>query len=207
MKTRSPSPTATATPTVSGSGDDRATLSCTNATWAGDYAGGYVWQAPAATSLSWLRDGAPVGGAPTSALTASQPGLYACVETGTNRAGSATVTSGVIQVRAAKLRVIAKTRKRKAKPGNAAIFKLQLVNQGDLAVRAPRLCAKVPKKARKYLEAPRCKRFGKLNGGRRRTAKLKVLVKRAAPPGTYKLKFVAKGAPAKPAFARLQVLP
>jgi hypothetical protein len=93
-------PSGVTPPQISGGGQTGSTLSCTQGTWAADDAGSYVYRAPDAYSYAWTLNGATVAGATSGRLTATAAGSYACRVTASDRAGSATQTSGSVLVSA-----------------------------------------------------------------------------------------------------------
>ncbi len=202
-------------PSVSGSTTTPAGLTCSQGTWA-SYPGSFVYAEPQSYSYQWTKNGAAIGGATSSGLTATDPGSYACTVTAANQEGSATQTSGGFSVAApaptpaplatpkkARFKLVVKTKKVRVEAGKLATFKILALNQGDLGAKL-RVCAKVPKKARKVLK-PKCAKLGTVKGKGRKVAKVKVKTKPKA-KGTYKLKLIVKGAPGKPAKAKLQII-
>jgi hypothetical protein len=71
-------------------------LSCGPASWAGDLAEAFLYRAPQSLSYGWVTDGGAVPGADKQSLHVSAAGVYRCVETATNRAGSTTQTSSPV---------------------------------------------------------------------------------------------------------------
>jgi phage FluMu protein Com len=199
------SPTGTGAPTLTrGAKAARAKLACTEGSWAADFAGSFVYQAPRSFAFQWTRNGAAVAGATASTFTAKSPGTYACTVTATNQTGSASQTSGTVVVKAAKAKLTTK-RKAKAHPGGVAIFKVKIVNKGDLASKkSVKLCAKVPKKARADIKAPKCKNLGKLKAQSKRTTRLRFEVGPDA-SGVYKVTFRARGIAGKAVKAKIVV--
>jgi len=198
------SPTGTGAPVISRSTAVRAALSCSDGTWAADFAGSFVYQAPRTFAYQWSLDGAAVPGATASTYMASAPGSYACTVTATNQTGAASQTSAAVAVKAAKAKLTTK-RKAKAQPGGIATFKVKVVNQGDIqTAKNVKVCAKVPKKAKADVKTPKCKKLGKLKGQGKRTATLKFKVGPEA-SGTYKVTFRAKGIAGKPVKAKIVV--
>ncbi|MFN8217453.1 MAG: hypothetical protein U0R71_12745 [Solirubrobacterales bacterium] len=201
------SPSASAAPVVTrGAKATAAQLSCSTGTWAADAPGAFVYQSPSSYAYQWLRNGAPLTGAVAPTLTATKPGEYACTVTGTNQEGSASSTSAAAAtVKAAKFKLVVKTKKAKAKPGKLATFKLQAQNQGDLKSKSSSICVKLTKAQRQALKAPKCKKLGQVGAAVRKTVKLKIKVKPEA-QGTYKIKLVPKGTGGKAVKAKLQVI-
>ncbi|MFL5873717.1 MAG: hypothetical protein ACJ75T_09640 [Solirubrobacterales bacterium] len=197
------SPTATAAPAIARNSMSRPALSCSNGTWATDFAGSYVYQAPTTFAYQWLRNGAPIAGGTAAALTAQSAGQYLCVVTAANQAGSAAVASAPVKVKAAKFKLTTK-KNAKAEAGDLVTFKVKAVNQGDLKPKSARLCVKLPGPATDDLKAPKCKTLG-LKGRAKKTLTLKVKVKPGAEEGTAKLSFLVKGAAGKTAKSKIVV--
>jgi len=196
------SPTGTGAPAVTRSARSRASLSCSNGTWAADFAGSYVYQAPTKFAYQWTRNGVAVAGAVASTLNARTAGTYGCIATATNQAGSATQTSAGIAVKAAKLKLTVR-KKVAVKPGRLAKLKLRIANVGDVATGRAQICLKTGKRA-KALKALKCKKLGPIPGGAKLAGTLRLKVSPVA-TGTYRVKLIVKGAPAKPAKARILV--
>jgi hypothetical protein len=201
------SPSGTGAPLITRDPANPAALSCSTGSWAGDYPGSLVYQAPRAYGYQWLLNGAAVSGATAGTLTATQAGSYTCTVTATNQSGSASQSSAAATaVSAAKVKLTVKPKKAKAKAGKAAKFKVQVLNQGDLATATAKLCVKVPKKAKKALKAPKCKKLGVVGALTTRTAKLQVKVKKSAAKGNYKVTLQVKGSAGKAVKATVKVL-
>jgi DNA-binding beta-propeller fold protein YncE len=201
------SPSGTGVPVVTRDATNPAMLSCSTGTWAADYPGGSVYQAPRTYGYQWLLNGTAVSGGTASTLNAMQPGSYTCTVTATNQSGSASQTSGAAAtVSAASVKLTVKPKKAKAKPGKLATFKVQALNQGDLATGNAKVCVKVPKKAKKALKAPKCKKLGVVGALAKKTTKLKVKVKKNAAKGSYKLTIQVKGSAGKAVKATVKVL-
>ncbi|HEX5610760.1 MAG TPA: hypothetical protein VFX45_11805 [Solirubrobacterales bacterium] len=196
------SPSGTAVPAIARAAELRTALSCSQGTWAPDFAGSNVYRAPNRFAYQWLRDGQPVPGATASKFTATDPGSYTCAVTASNQAGSATQTSAATALTGVTLKLTVK-RKVKAKPGKVARLKLTIENLGDLVSRSDRLCVKVGKQG-KALKAPRCKLLGVIPGGATRTDTVGLRV-RAGASGTYRVKLIVKGAPAQAVTAKILV--
>jgi hypothetical protein len=198
------SPSGTGAPAVARVAGNPATLTCSQGSWAPDFAGSFVYQAPRSYAYQWSNNGAAISGATSSSYTATSPGTYACTVTATNQTGSASQASSGVAVSAAKLMLSTK-KKASAKAGKAATFKVSVLNQGELASPTAKVCVTVPKKARKTIKAPKCKKLGPLAAGRKGSATLKLKVAKKARPGTYKVSILAKGAPANTVKAKLVV--
>lgn len=199
-------PTATAAPVVSrGTKAARSQFTCSGGTWAADAPGAFLYQSPRALAYQWTRGGAAIPGAVGTSLTATTPGKYACVVTATNQAGSTASTSATSMVKAAKFKLVVKTKKAKARVGQLATFTIQAANQGDLKSKNSRICVKLTKAQKKVLKQPKCKQLGKVVASKRKSTKLKVKVLPNA-VGTYTLKLIPKGTGGKAAKAKLQVI-
>jgi DNA-binding beta-propeller fold protein YncE len=197
------SPSGTGAPTVSRDSEERSTLSCSIGAWAPDHPGSFVYQAPRTFAYQWKRDGVALAGEVASTFAAQSPGTYGCVVTATNQTGSARQTSLAVNVQAAKLKLTTK-RKAHAKPGQTVKFRVTATNQGDLISESAKVCAKLPKSAKGELKAPKCRSLGGLEGGGKRSAKLKIKVLGSA-GGTYKVTFQVKGSAGKAAKSKLVV--
>jgi DNA-binding beta-propeller fold protein YncE len=201
------SPSGTGAPAVTRDAVNPAALGCSTGSWAGDYPGSFVYQAPRSYAYQWLLNGAAISGATAATLTATQAGSYTCTVSATNQAGSASQSSAAPAiVTAAKVKLTIKPRKAKAKAGKPAQFKVQTLNQGDLSTGNAKVCVKVPKKAKKALKAPKCKKLGVVGALGKKTTKLKVKVKPAAAPGNYKVTIQVKGSAGKAVKATVKVL-
>ncbi|HEX4670008.1 MAG TPA: hypothetical protein VH275_08570 [Solirubrobacterales bacterium] len=198
------SPSGTAAPQVTRSAKVPAELSCTTGNWAADYSGSFVYQAPQSFSYQWTNNGVAIAGATAKTLLATAAGSYACVVTAANQAGSATQTSAAAAISASNVTLTAK-KKAKVKPGGVATFKIQAVNQGDLGAANAMVCTKVPKKAKKFLKAPKCKALTPVAAGATATATLKIKVKRSAHRATYKVTFQVTGSGGQAAKAKILV--
>lgn len=198
------SPSGTGAPTIARSAKTRSELTCSQGSWAADYPGSFVYQAPRTYSYQWALNGTAIAGATAPTLATTKPGSYSCAVTATNQLGSANQTSAPINVKAAKVKLTTK-KKAKVKPGGTATFKVKGVNQGDLKSKNAKVCVKVPSKAKADLKAkPKCKALGKVKGGGKDSAKLKIKVGENA-AGTYKVTFQVKGSPGKAAKAKIVV--
>ncbi len=190
-------------PAITRDAKNRAALTCPTGSWAADFAGGFVYQAPTTYAYQWLRNGAPVAGATAATLTAKSAGTYSCTVTAANQAGSAAQTSAAVTVKAAKVKLTTK-KKASADVGDLVAFKVKAVNQGDLKAKNAKLCVKLPKASKADLKAPKCKKLG-LNGHGKKTLTIKVKVKPGADEGTDKLTFQVKGAAGKAAKSKIVV--
>jgi len=197
------SPTGTGAPTVTRAKNSRSSLSCSTGSWAADYPGSFVYQAPRTYAYQWLRNGKAVAGATGPTVNPKSAGSYSCSVTATNQTGSATQSSAVVKVKAAKLKLSTKG-KAQAKPGQAVSFKLKAVNQGDIKSKNAKVCVKLPKSAKGALKAPKCKSLGKLKGHGKKSATLKIKVLDSA-GGTYAVTFQVKGAAGKAAKSKIVV--
>lgn len=197
------SPSGTGAPTVARDAKSRAALSCSSGSWAADFAGSFVYQAPTSYAYQWARDGAPIGGATATTFTAISPGQYTCTVTALNQAGSAAQASAAVKVKAAKLKLTTK-KKARAEAGDLVKFRVKAVNQGDLKPKKARLCVTLPKSAKDDLKAPKCKKAA-LQGRAKKTFTIRVRVKGGADLGTDKLTFKVKGAAGKAAKSRIVV--
>jgi hypothetical protein len=198
------SPVGTGAPAVAKSATSRSSLSCSTGSWAPDYPGSFVYQAPQSFGYAWALNGQAIAGATGSTLTATSPGAYTCSVTGTNIAGSTTQTSAPLTENAAKLKLALKKKKAVVKAGKSATFALKATNQGDIAPKAVRVCVKVPKKAKQDLKPSKCKPL-KINAAGKGKAKVKVKAKPSA-EGVYKVKIQVKGVPGKAAKATIKVV-
>jgi hypothetical protein len=201
------SPSGTGAPAIAKGAPNPALLSCSTGSWAADYAGSFVYQAPRSYGYQWSLNGAAIAGATSSTLTATAAGSYTCTVTATNPAGSASQTSGAAAtVNAASVKLTVKPKKAKAKAGKTAKFKIQALNQGDLQTGSAKVCVKVPKKAKKALKTPKCKQLGVVGALTTRTAKVKIKVKPTAVKGSYKVTLQIKGSAGKAVKATVKVL-
>jgi hypothetical protein len=197
------SPVGTGAPVVTRAKSSRSTLACSQGSWAADYPGGFVYQAPRAYAYQWTRNGTPVAGATAATFTATSAGQYACIVTATNQGGSAAQTSAAINVKAAKVKLSTK-KKAKAEPGDVVAFKVKAVNQGDVQSKKAKVCVKLPKAGKADLKAPKCKSLGKLKGRAKKTTTIKITVKAGA-EGTDKVTFQVKGTAGKAAKSKIIV--
>jgi hypothetical protein len=163
-----------------------------------------VYQAPRTYAYQWSRDGQPIAGATASTLTATSAGEYTCTVTAANAEGSGAQAGAKPAVAAATLKLIAKPKVR-AKRGKFATFRIEAVNQSDLESGAIRVCVKLLGPARKVLKAPKCKQLGLLAGGGTKATALKLKVKPAAAPHTYRLQLLVRGASTRAIPAKVVV--
>ncbi|HKO36847.1 MAG TPA: hypothetical protein VJU14_00585 [Solirubrobacterales bacterium] len=198
------SPTGTGAPVITRNPKVRTELTCPTGSWAADFAGSFVYQAPHALAYQWTQNGTAIPGAIAATFTATSPGSYACIVTARNQAGSAAQTSAAVKVKASKVKLSTK-RKAKADPGDLVTFQVKIVNQGDLQSKKARICVKLPSAAKDDLRKPKCKKLGKLNGQVKRSTKFRVKVKPGADEGTDKLTFQVKGTPGKAAKSKIVV--
>lgn len=197
------SPTGTGAPALTRNPKNRAALTCPTGSWAADFAGSFVYQAPTTYAYQWLKNGKAVGAATAATFTAKSPGKYACTVTAANQAGSAAQTSAAVNVKAAKLKLTTK-KKATADAGDLVKFKVKAVNQGDLKPKNAKLCVKLPQAAKDDLKAPKCKKAN-LKGRAKQTFTVTVKVKGGAEEGTDKLTFQVKGAAGKAAKSKIVV--
>jgi len=197
------SPLGTEAPKVTRAKGSRSKLACSTGGWGPDYPGSYVYQSPRSFAYQWTRNGTAIAGATAATFSAKSAGKYVCTVTAANQAGSTGQASAKANVKAAKIKLSTK-KKTKVGAGGVAKFKVQAVNQGDLQSGKAKVCAKLPKKAKGALKAPKCKSLGKLKGGAKRTATLKLEVAGSA-GGTYKATFTVKGSAGQSAKAKVIV--
>jgi hypothetical protein len=198
------SPTGIGTPVITRDPKNPAVLTCPTGSWGSDYPGGSVYQAPRSYGYQWLLNGAGIPGATASTFTATNQGSYTCTVTATNQTGSATQTSGGVNVKPSKVKLTVKPKTAKVKAGKTATFNVKALNQGDLRTKNARVCVKVPNKAKKFLKA-KCKSIGKVTARKTKTTKLKVKVKPDA-VGSYKIKIQIKGASGKVAKGTIKII-
>jgi DNA-binding beta-propeller fold protein YncE len=198
------SPAGTAAPAVT---QNVAALSCSQGSWSPDYPGSFVYGAPTSYSYQWLLNGQAVPGATSSSLTATAAGSYSCAVTGKNLSGSASQTSAATStVTAATLGVALKSTKAQAKAGKTVSVKFAISNAGDLSSVPIQVCAaKLTKRAKKGLVAPKCAAVAPLGHAGATVATLKVKTKKTA-KGTYKFTTQVKGATVKPVTVSVKVI-
>ena len=197
------SPTGTAAPVIGRNPKARSQLTCPAGTWAADFAGSYVYQAPTTYAYQWLLNGKAISGSTAATLAATKPGKYTCAVTATNQAGAASQASAAAVVKASKAKLTTK-KKVTVKAGRTATFKLKIANQGDLKSKNAKLCATLPKAAKGELKAPKCKSLGKLKGRGKKSATLKIKALPSA-SGVYSVSFKVKGTAGKAAKAKIVV--
>jgi hypothetical protein len=198
------SPTGTGAPAIARNTKVRSELTCPTGSWAADFAGSFVYQAPHSFGYQWTGDGKAIPGATSAVFTATSPGSYACTVTATNQAGSAAQTSAAVKAKASKVKLSTK-KKAKADPGDLVTFQVKIVNQGDLQSKKAKVCVKLPNAAKDDLRKPKCKKLAKLNGRAKRTAKFRIKVKPGADEGTDRLTFQVKGTAGKAAKSKIIV--
>ena len=199
-------PSGTGAPTITRT-PKRVNLSCSQGTWAADFAGSFVYQAPRSYGYQWLLNGASIVGANASTITATKPGTYTCAVTGSNQNGSVTQTSAGIKLVPGALTLKIRKHNVKAKAGKPATFGFLAVNSGDFPVSGARLCVKEGKSAKKDVKAPKCRSLGKIAAHKKRAVKLKLKADDSA-EGAYKVTFLVRGkGGAKPVRAKLLVKP
>jgi DNA-binding beta-propeller fold protein YncE len=197
------SPSGAGAAKITRSKKSRSKLVCSTGSWAADFAGSFVYQAPHAFAYQWKSKGKSLEGATKATLQAKSAGKYTCVVTASNQAGSASQTSKSVNVKAAKVKLTAK-KKVSASPGGVAKFKVTGANQGDLKSGNARVCVKVAKQDKSALKAPKCKSLGQLKGRGKRTATLKVEVGQSA-GGAYPVTFLVRGSAGTSAKAKILV--
>jgi hypothetical protein len=200
------SPSGTGAPTIARTAKTT-NLSCSQGSWAADFAGSFVYQAPKSYAYQWLLNGAAIAGANASAYTATAPGTYTCAVTGANQSGSATQTSAGVKLVAGALSLKIGKHNVKTTAGRPATFGLRLVNSGDFPVSGARLCVKEGKAAKQDVKAPKCRSLGKIAAHKKRSVKLRLKADDSA-EGAYAIAFLVRGkGGAKPVKAKLLVKP
>lgn len=200
------SPSGTGAPTITRT-PKTVNLSCSQGSWAADFAGSFVYQAPKTYGYQWLLNGSSIVGANASTLTATKPGTYTCAVTGSNQDGSATQTSAAVKLNPGALTLKIRKHNVKTKAGRPATFGFRLVNSGDFPVSGARLCVKEGKSAKEDVKAPKCHSLGKIAAHKKRAVKLRLKADDSA-EGAYKVTFVVRGkGGAKPVRAKLLVKP
>jgi hypothetical protein len=198
------SPSGTGAPAATRSAKSRSRLECSSGSWAVDYPGSYVYQAPRSIAYQWTRNGVPIVGATATIYSAKSAGQYACVVTATNQTGTGSQTSAAVNVKSAKVKLSVK-KKTTVKAGGVAKFTVKGVNLGDIQSRKARVCVKLPKSAKGVLKAPKCKTLGKLKGRGKHGAILKIKVGKSA-VGTYKVTFTVHGSAGTSSTAKISVV-
>lgn len=189
------SPTGTGAPQIA---QNVAALSCTQGSWSQDYPGSGVFGAPVSYAYQWTLNGQAISGATAPTYTATAGGSYACQVTGKNQTGSASQASAAVTVTPAALTTTLLTKKPHAKAGKAAVVKLRLANSGQIASTPVTVCAaKLSKKAKKGLVAPKCASVVALGNGGSAVATLSVKTKKSA-KGIYKFTTQVNGATVAP---------
>ena len=92
-------PAGIGAPTVSGPNQVGSQLSCSQATWAADLLGSFLYRAPRSSAYQWRRNGSVIPGATQTTYTVTSPGHYRCAVIARNQAGHATQTSPVRAIR------------------------------------------------------------------------------------------------------------
>jgi hypothetical protein len=195
-------PAGTAAPLVTKAAHSAA-LTCSAGSWGADFVGSNVYRAPRSYGYQWTLNGAAIAGATGTGYTATAPGAYACTVTATNQAGSTAQASVAVPVVTGGLRLRLKTRKAHAKAGKADIVKIALSNGGDLASARGKVCAKLTKKAKKGLKAPKCKPVSAIAPGASSIVSLTIHTRTTA-HGVYKFQVTVPSA-AKPLSAQVKV--
>lgn len=180
-----------------------AALACSTGTWGADLPGQAVYRAPRSYAYQWTLNGVPIAGANAAAYTAGAAGSYGCTVSAINEAGTTAQASAAVSVAKGALRLSLKTRKAHAKAGKAAVVKIALTNGGDLATKPGKACAKLTKKAKKGLKAPKCKSVRAIAPGASSVVSLRVRTKATA-HGVYKFQ-VKVPSSAKPLTAQIKV--
>lgn len=185
------SPAATGAPLL---GRADAHLTCTQGSWAPDFPGSNVFQAPRSLSFGWSLNGTTIPGAGGPLYTATTPGIYGCVVAATNQAGSTSQgASTTVIVTPGRLELRSRERRLKARPGGVVAFRVGVVNRGDLGSSKTKLCVSVPRKKRSVLRPGKCRSLPPLAAAERHESKLTVRVKRTAAAGAYRLKVTLPG--------------
>ncbi len=190
------SPGGTGAPQVSGGSDPGSVLGCSQGSWAPDLAGAFLYQAPASYSYQWTLNGAPIAGANSSLVLASNSGDYVCSVTAANHEGSATQSSAAFRVAPAPQPVttppdlVLRVRPRRGhtRAGRTTRFRAIVRNVGGTTARGARVCVRVPRRQRRALRTPRCRRLAAIAPGGRRIARIGVHARRRA-RGAYRLVF------------------
>jgi hypothetical protein len=199
-------PSGTGAPTITRT-PKTVNLSCSQGSWAADFAGSFVYQAPRSYGYQWLLNGVAIAGANASTLTAKKPGTYTCAVTGSNQDGSATQTSAAVKLNPGALTLKIRKHNVKTKAGSLATFGFLAINSGDFPVSGARLCTKETKQTKEDVKAPKCRLLGKIAAHKKRAVKLRLKADDSA-EGVYKVTFLVRGkGGAKPVRAKLLVKP
>jgi hypothetical protein len=199
-------PSGTGAPTITRT-PKTVSLSCSLGSWAADFAGSFVYQAPKSYAYQWLLNGVAIAGATASTYTATKPGTYTCAVTGSNQNGSVTQTSAGVKLKPGKLTLKISKHSVKTTSGSPATFGLLAANSGDFPLSGARLCVKEGKAAKKDVKAPKCRSLGKIAAHKKRPVKLRLKADDSA-EGAYKVTFLVRGkGGAKPVKAKLLVKP
>lgn len=92
-------PVGSGNPTISGGHTVGQVLTCSQASWAGDLIGSFLYRAPRSFAFSWQRNGVDIPGATSGSYVPPFAGFYTCSQTATNQAGSTTQVSNRLLVR------------------------------------------------------------------------------------------------------------
>jgi hypothetical protein len=203
------SPSSVAAPQVSASGT---TLSCSQGEWSQNYSGSNVYGAPESYGYQWSKEGQAIAGATGTTLNATASGSYSCTVTATNQFGSTaqasagysvTIAAPVVAAPAFSLTSAAKKKAKKVKvaAGKTVALSLTLKNAGGTTSSSSKVCAKLTKKAKKGLVAPKCVAVAALAPGASKKVTLMVKTQSSA-KGTYKFSVVASGASGSTSLAQ-----
>jgi hypothetical protein len=91
-------PEAAGAPVIEGQGLVKRPLFCRSGSWAGDDLGAFLSREPQTVSYSWQRNGKSIPGAEEANYRPTQPGIYVCLETATNAAGSSSQASAELNL-------------------------------------------------------------------------------------------------------------
>jgi hypothetical protein len=91
-------PSGLTPPLIGGSSANGSILTCSQGTWAADFAGSYTYRAPHTYAYQWSLNGVPIAAATAATVAATQGGSYACTVTAANAAGSAAQVSAPFAV-------------------------------------------------------------------------------------------------------------